>query len=495
MKKDYLLLLCLAIGLIFSACEQEESFITDGSIDLEFSLDTLRFDTVFTALGSATRYFKIINPSEEAVQVGKISFESGTNSFFRMNVDGISGDEIEETVIWGNDSIYVFIEVTVDPDQPESLSPFVIEDKVIVQSGNNAQRVQLEAWGQNANYFPSRFNKGVPVVLSCDQSTITWDDPKPYVIFGEIFIDSCMLEITAGTRVHVHGGIAQNDQFGVFNDGFIYVLDEGQLQVKGTPEEPVIIEGDRLEEPFMDQAGQWYGIIIGRGSKGSRIENATIRNSIFGVYVDSTGEVSLDKVQIYNTASSGIVGYHSSITATNTLIYNNGANAVQFILGGDYKMDHCTVASYGIDASAMAATNFFCYDATCETNASYRLNASFRNSIFFGSQRDEITLDDGFDGAQADMFNVKFENCIVRIDDLLEADEGAYSNFFVDQCESCINGEREDFLFVEPNLDDYHLDSLSIAIDEAKSIPGILTDVENNDRDTPPDIGCFEYQK
>jgi len=494
MKKDYLLPIVIAIFALFTACEQEESFITDGSIDLEFSLDTLRFDTVFTERGSATRYFKIINPSDQAVQVGKIFLENGDNSFFRMNVDGNPGEEIDETVIWGNDSVYVFVEVTIDPDDPESISPFVIEDKVIIQSGDNAQRVHLEAWGQNANYFPSRFNKGVPVVLTCEES-IVWDDDKPYVIFGEVFIDSCRLEIAAGTRVHVHGGIAQNDQFGVFNDGFLYVLKDGQLQVKGTPEEPVIIQGDRLEESFLDEAGQWYGIIIGRGSKGSKIENATIRNSIFGVYVDSTGDVSLDKVQIYNTSSSGIVGYHSSIKASNTLIYNNGANAVQFILGGDYMMDHCTVASYGIDASALAATNFFCYDATCETNAAYRLNATFRNSIFFGSQRDEVTLDDGFDGAQPGMFNIQFQDCIVRVDDLLEADEGAYSNFFVDQCSPCINGERSDILFVEPNDDDYHLDSLSIAIDTAPVLPGILTDLANDVRDAQPDIGCYEYQK
>lgn len=494
MKKDYLLLLSLAVLALFTTCEQEESFITDGSIDLQFSLDTLRFDTVFTERGSATRYFKIINPSDQAVIVGKIFLESSTNSFFRMNVDGNPGNEIDDTVIWGNDSVYVFLEVTIDPDDPESISPFVIEERVIVQSGDNAQRVHLEAWGQNANYFPSRFNKGVPVVLSCEESVV-WDDDKPYVIFGEIFIDSCRLEIAAGTRLHVHGGIAQNDQFGVFNDGFLYILENGQLQIKGTPDEPVIIQGDRLEESFLDEAGQWYGIYIGRGSKGNTIENTTIRNSIFGVYVDSTGDVSLDKVQIYNTSSSGLIGYHSTIKATNTLIYNNGADAVQFILGGDYTMDHCTVASYGIDASALAATNFFCFDATCESNAVYRLNATFRNSIFFGSQRDEITLDDGFDGEQADMFNIQFQDCIVRVDDLLEADEGAYSNFFVEQCSPCINGERNDILFVGPNEDDYHLDSLSIAIDVAASLPGIMTDLENNTRDTSPDIGCYEYQK
>ena len=78
---------------------------------------------------------------------------------------------------------------------------------------------------------------------------------------------------------------------------------------------------------------------------------------------------------------------------------------------------------------------------------------------------------------------------------MLEADKGAYSNFFANQCEPCINAERTDVLFVDANADDYHLDTLSIAINAGISIPGISKDLVNNDRDTQPDIGCYEYQQ
>ncbi|MEM9931742.1 MAG: hypothetical protein AAF840_18195, partial [Bacteroidota bacterium] len=182
-------LIVLATVLAFTACDPQEDFLTGDGVDIRFELDTLRFDTVFTELGSATRFFKIYNEGKDPVQLDEVYVEGMTGVDFRFNVDGFPGGLVEDVIIWDNDSIYVFVEVTIDPDAPTSISPFVVEDRLVVKTGSKEQSVLLEAWGQNANYFPSRFNKGVPVLLSCDNQTITWDDPLPYVIYGEIFID------------------------------------------------------------------------------------------------------------------------------------------------------------------------------------------------------------------------------------------------------------------------------------------------------------------
>ena len=181
-----------------SACNRDETFLTDGNAQLEFSLDTLHFDTVFTALGSATRFFKIYNRYDQPVRISRVALPKGETSSFRLNVDGTPGNLVEDIEIRANDSLYVFSEVTVDPDQPLSVSPFVIEEEVLIEINGNTQRIVLEAWGQNANYFPSRLNKGVPVVLTCGNNELVWDDLKPYVIYGAIFIDSCTLVLPAG---------------------------------------------------------------------------------------------------------------------------------------------------------------------------------------------------------------------------------------------------------------------------------------------------------
>ena len=127
MRHLFTLVLGLFVGLLlFESCKSDDGFITDGSAKLEFSLDTLRFDTVFTELGSATRFIRVYNRNDQAIQISNIQLEEGESSAFRINVDGIPGDVAENVEIAANDSIYIFAEVTVNPDAPLSESPFVI---------------------------------------------------------------------------------------------------------------------------------------------------------------------------------------------------------------------------------------------------------------------------------------------------------------------------------------------------------------------------------
>lgn len=492
-----LLFAAVAGAILLSSCDKNDDFTTDSNAKLEFSVDTLHFDTVFTEVGSATRLFKVYNRNNRPVRISNIKLESANHQFFNINVDGEFGEEFADVEVWANDSIYVLVEVTIDPNQPLSVSPFVIEDQIIFETNGNEQIVRLEAWGQNANYFPSRFNRGVAVVLSCDNGTIQWNDTKPYVIYGELFIDSCALEIAAGVRVYIHGGIARNDIFGVFNDGIIYCLENGRIRVLGTAEQPVVIQGDRLEEAFAQEPGQWNGIFLGKGSYGNIIQHATIKNSILGVYVDSTAVLDIANTQIYNTASSGILGFHSTINAVNCLVYNAGANAVQLIQGGDYAFDYCTIANYGVNASALGMNNYYCYDDpfTCQVRVDYRLNAAFRNCIIFGSRRDALELGDLYAGQNPGFFNVGFQNCVVKVDQLLTQQSGLYANFLTNMCVPCIDGDRDTKLFFDTSVDDYHLDSLSVAIDQAKVLPGIDIDIDGKPRGALPDIGCFERQQ
>ena len=91
------------------------------------------------------------------------------------------------------------------------------------------------------------------------------------------------------------------------------------------------------------------------------------------------------------------------------------------------------------------------------------------------------------------LFNIQFNNSIIRVDELLEQQDGLYADFFENQCETCIRGDRESILFIDPGEQDYHLDSLSIAEEQAIPLPNISIDLEGNPRDpNTPDIGCYE---
>ncbi len=489
MLKKYLFITILASIIVFFSCTPEDDFITSNTAKLEFSLDTLRFDTVFTERGSATRILKVYNRHNKSIRISNISLAS-PNSSFRINVDGIPTASIEEVDIAAEDSLYIFGEVTVDPDDPVSISPYVIYDEIVFETNGNTQEVKLEAWGQNANYIPNRFSSDSLSLITCP-GELVWDDPKPYVIFGVLFIDNCTLTIAAGTQVHFFGGLARlEDEEGnttIYNDGLLYILPGGTLNVEGTLEDPVVFQGDRLEEEFEDISGQWAGIRLAAGSSGHVMEHAIVKNSIVGVRADST-DLTLKNVQFFNTSGSGLVSVRSNIKAENSLFHSNNGNCVQLEYGGVHDFKYCTLASYGVDASALRMTNVLCLDQFCTEYRENALNASFKNSIIFGSRKDEISL---FEIPDAE-FNYNFENCLVRIDEL-DDEMGNHTDFF-DHCDPCINATTGDVVFFDVDEDDYHLDTLSIAERQAVPIPTILFDLDGEERAADStDLGCFEY--
>lgn len=470
------------------ACFEEE-FTMSTDAKLEFSLDTLRFDTVFTELGSATRSFRVHNNNDLSVRISNVRLEEA-NSFFRINVDGYQGPDVSDVEIMGGDSIWIFVEVTVDPDQDISSSPFIIEENVIFETNGNTQIVQLEAWGQNANYFPDKNHGNKVSLLTCDMGSIVWDDPKPYVIYGTLILDSCTLIWPAGTQIYVHGGIADN-QLGVFNDGILFTLPNGRILSEGTVAEPVIVQDDRTEKEY---TGLWGGLRFGPGSGPHEFTNTIIRNAATAIAVDSAATLHLNSSVLHSAAGSGLFARHATVTAVNSLFYDNASAGVALTFGGTYRFDYCTIASFGNGTEALIVNNFYCSDPMCSQGALVAsIDASFTNTIVVGSANNELLLVDAAPDLPEIRFDVTMTNCIVQVDDLL--DEDRFPNFFPDICKDCITYTFGDTLFVNEEMFDYHLDTLSIAEEQAISLPGIILDLDGMMRDPlNPDIGCYEFQ-
>ncbi|MCH8331386.1 MAG: hypothetical protein IH946_08385, partial [Bacteroidetes bacterium] len=108
------LLIFLTGAALFDSGCRKDRFFTDASAVVEFSTDTLTFDTVFTDVGSITRWVKVYNIYPRSLEISRIELEGGNSSQFRINVDGISGTLAEKVVMAPNDSLYIFVEVTVD---------------------------------------------------------------------------------------------------------------------------------------------------------------------------------------------------------------------------------------------------------------------------------------------------------------------------------------------------------------------------------------------
>ena len=106
------LLIIFSVLLIvgFASCI-EDDFTTSSSDVLEFSTDTLSFDTVFTGEVTATKRFLVYNRHKKQLNIERISLAGAPEGAkFYLNVDGRSGEAFQDVEVRGEDSIYVFVE-------------------------------------------------------------------------------------------------------------------------------------------------------------------------------------------------------------------------------------------------------------------------------------------------------------------------------------------------------------------------------------------------
>ena len=135
-------------------CCKKDKYITSPDARIELSADTVRFDTVFTTVGSITQSFKIKNENDQKIHLDNITLKGGTASSFKINVNGQVGPDVRDIDIEANDSIYVFVSAVLNANN--SSLPFIIQDSIQVNYNRNSRQVQLESWGQNANFLRLR---------------------------------------------------------------------------------------------------------------------------------------------------------------------------------------------------------------------------------------------------------------------------------------------------------------------------------------------------
>lgn len=455
-----------------------KDFFTDDPADkLSFSTDTVLFDTVFTTVGSTTQRFVIRNQHDKAISISKIMLAGGQASNFRINIDGLSGIEFENIEIPANDSLFAFAEVTLDPNDQNT--PLVVTDSVVFITNGNVQDVDLVAWGQDA-YFYGQVGGGV---LVCDH---VFNNDKPHVVYGFVVVDTnCTLTINAGTQLYFHA-----------NSG-IAVEKGGSLIVNGTVNEPVVFQGDRLEEVYDDVPGQWFAIWIRSGSNGSNINHALIKNATAGVYVtasipeppDANTGLIIRNSYIQNASGFGLITLGGWVQSYNTVYGSAGNFSAGLTTGGNYDFRHCTFANYykygNRQTPALYISN---YSEDPETGiiSGSDLQAYFGNCIIDGNLDSELETDELTDLA----FDFLFERCMVRVDpemDLSNTDN--YRNLIVNQ-------EPEFWSTVNH---DFRINEGSAAVDAAdpvitNSSTELYLDIREIGRKLHPDIGANERQ-
>lgn len=483
--KKYLLfgftaLFCL---VLLASCNKD-GIGTDGKI--RFSRDTVLFDTSFVQVGSMSKAIMVHNPGNRNLTLKGVYLEKGSGSRFRINVDGVPGPQVKDVEILAGDSIYVFVEATVDPSG--SSGSLFEDDRIVFDYDKEPGYVYLAAPGQDAiYYYPNdtlldSYGRKYPVRIL--QGNHVWTEGKPIVIVGTLVVDAgATLTMQPGTHVHM------------FNGAILWVYKGGTLKMLGERNRQVVVEGTRLGAKYRNLPGQWDRIWINEGSTGHVIRHAIIKNGRMGIQAggldpsdgSSPRNLLIEHTSIFNMTVTGILAINYNITANSIFVNQFTQYGLALLLGGNYDIRHATVAGYQSGTRPQPGLFFANYYQAQDGLYVNDMNFRAENSIFYGSNPTEVS----FDSESGTAFNYLFRNCLIKVDEKQDTDGPEFIH-------TIVNKDPE---FYAPYYYDPSLKAASPARDSGDvsvtgSSPALLFDYHGINRltDGHSDIGCSEYK-
>lgn len=380
-----------------------------SSVKLQFSRDSILFDTVFTTLGSVTKQLMVYNTEKKKIKISSIRLGGGNNSLFSININGTYTTSASDIEIEPKDSLYIFIKVTVNPNNQNN--PLVVSDSLLFNTNGNEQKVKLVAWGQDAYFHvANKYIKGLPpyIIIAKEHENKSWETDKPHVVYGFAVVDSTgSLTIPAGTKVYF------------YNNSGMWVYKGGSLKVNGTKEKPVIFQGTRLDTLYKNVPGQWDRIWLNEGSVNNEINYAIIKNAFVGIQAETFNkqmgnQLILTNTIIKNCSGFGLLARDYIINAANCLITNCGQYGIALTRGGSYDFRNCTLGNYWsneIRQTPSVVLNNYIANNNGDIIAVKNLDkAYFGNCILYGNIEEELLLD----STKTGVFNYTFDHCLLR---------------------------------------------------------------------------------
>ncbi|MDR2148825.1 MAG: hypothetical protein LBE91_20485 [Tannerella sp.] len=493
------------IYLIFNAltgCNDIDDYSVSPDHRLSFSTDTLSFDTVFTTIGSMTNYFMVYNRNSKALNIEEIRLASDGASGFRLNVDGRKGEIFNNIPIWERDSLFIAVEVTVNPNAENQ--PFVIYDSVIFTTNGVRQAVLFEAYGQNVHIFRGE------TVFDTD-TTLTAE--RPYLVYDSVLIaENVTVNIEEGVSFYMHNGAKWKIN--------------GAIKAQGTKDKPVIFRGDRLGAfnsftTYDKIWSQWDGIYFGSQSYDNELNYTMIRNGISGLtFYESEPDrkkITMNNCVLTNMGANILYAVNCNMEIINSEL-SNANNYLLLLVGGKSRFIHCTITNY---MPSITGTSVRIYPTLTLSDMLSFLPGNSEDSRIFPVQEAffDNCIIDGSMGANSDVkqevfkgeiqfftdenylygddghFNYRFNHCIIKTKEVISFRfEGclfAKSPTYV-KSTGLNKDRRSDFIY------DFHLDSASIGIGQANhSISELYPiDMDGIDRltsPTGPTIGAYEF--
>ena len=412
---------------MLAACTDNDSFSTAVGNKLSFSEDTISFDTLFSTVPSATQTFWVRNQSSDGIRIQTVRLERGSQSGYRVNVDGTYLDPVgNDFEVRKGDSILVFVEVTTRENHVQE--PQLLEDNIIftLQNGQQ-QRVNLRTYSWDAQKINN-------LVISSD--TVI-DSRVPIIIYGEGIRVAAGATLTLlNTELYFHDGAGID----------VY----GQLQATDC-----LFRGDRLDRmfdylPYDRISGQWRGISIAPSSKHNVLVDCEIRNAWDAMVCDST-YIQMNNTVVHNNRGTGLTA-RNSVVALSYCQFTNTLGDCLSLEGCEAVVDHCTIAQfYPYSADRGAALRF--------TNTAQPLLLLCTNTLVTG-YADDVVMGEVSDTTV--VYDYRFDNCILRTDSVIDAER--FERVLWETPKDSVQGKQHFRVIDEDNLYyDFAIDSISPA--------------------------------
>lgn len=376
--RNLFVLSILALFIGISSCRDDFDFDI-ASNNLKFSKDTLDLDTIFNHTNSQTYKVTVHNKEDKDIQVPKITLARGESSFYKINVDGISGTEFENIAIRAKDSIFIFVEIAAGNVEANAL----YEDEIKFETSNGEQHIKLLSYLERAQFYNTDLQENF------DLGNVNWDNQYARVIFGDVKANN--VNISAGTRVYFHDNAS--------------LTINGTLNVEGTLNQKVVFRTDRHDEYSESLPKTWNKIVLNSNDPNaqSTVNHAYFKGMNEGIIVEDS-KLDINNSYIYNNEKFGLRGYNSTINGRNLVIAQSDQAALG-LQGGWYDFRHCTIANYfGIGSgSGMNLAIILSNDGSALHQA------NFFNNVIFSSYQDAVAFDN-----VSGTFNHDFKNNVLK---------------------------------------------------------------------------------
>jgi len=422
--------------LLMVACEDDEKFSSGSGMRLDFEMDTLKMDTVFSGTPSSTYSFWVHNRHDTGLRLATVKLKRGNQTGYRVNVDGIyldnsNGSQTNNVEIRRNDSILVFVELTAQATH--QLEPKLVEEDLqFIMENGTEQAVNLRAWAWDAQkLYDPEINEDTEI-----------ESETPLVIYGDMTVGEGVTLTLKNTRLFFH--------------------DQSGLEVKGTLRmEGCELRGDRLDRmfdylPYDRVSGQWNGVRFHSSSTGNELVGTVIKNAIDGIVMDKADldanqpRLTMTHCVVHNSQGTGVKTINSNVKIDHCQLTNTGGDCLA-VIGGMAEISYCTIAQfYPFDANRGPALRF-------ANETENPLKRFYCEGTIVTGYADDVVMGEGI----SDEVDYRFENCLLRT----IAEEGHRFEAIIWESPSDEIGGKKHFVKVDEEKQDYdfHLNENSPA--------------------------------